>query len=349
MPKDNLDDTIDEIGDMDADSSAAPALDESTEAPKAEAAAPADSSAATDETETDTLSIVRDVVDPSKEAPAEAASSAEGEDGEGADGTTTASEQDNEDYSDVPFNKHPRFQHLLKEAKAHKADAVRYQNVERFLEANNLDGKEAADVMEIAGLAKTDPPEAWKRIKPWVQQLLVASGEVLPQDLAERVARKELTQDGALEISRSRAALASRDAKAQFEQQRGQRQQEAEVGRVLVDTAEQWVNNRRIRDPNFAAKEDRLMERIAFLQRAEGRPNTADGVRAQLKKAYDFVNKQFAPPPKPAPAANQQPVRRPAIRPVTSSQVASHAQPAAPSGSRSTLSIIQERLGKKSA
>lgn len=339
MPKEILD----EPEDMDVESSTASDLDETNEA--AEAAAPeanADSSTATDETEVDTLSVVRDVVAAQQEEQTEAAPSAEGEEGSDADDATNA-EQDDENYSDVPFHTHPRFQQLLRKAKTYENDARLYRNVESFLEANNLEAQEAADVMEIAGLAKMDPQEAWKRVKPWVQNLLVAAGEVLPQDLAQRVANKELSQEAALELSRSRAQLASRDARQQIERQRGERQQQSQQVQVLVDTAEAWVAGRRKRDPNFAAKEDRVYERVAFLQRTEGKPNTADGVKAQLQKAYEFVNKQQPATPKPAqaaPAAAAAPAaRRPALKPVTGGQVASNAQQPKPT---STLEVIRQ-------
>jgi len=338
MPKDTQDEPID----MDADSSAAPALDEANTdtAPAAEVEAPAESSAATDETEADTLSVVRDVVEAREEEQAEAAPSAEGEEtGEEAE---AAGEQDDENYSDVPFNSHPRFRKLLAERNTFKADAVRYQNVESFLDQNNVTAAEAADVMTIAGLAKTNPVKAWEMAKTWVQQLLIGAGEVLPQDLAQRVANKELSQDVALELSRTRAAQASQEAVRQFQEQRGQRQQQVQQGTLLRDTAEQWVTQRRLKDPNFTAKEPRVVERLAWLQRTEGVPNTPDGVKAQLKKAYEHVNKTTtAPVAKPATAAavTAAPRTKPAIRPITAGQVAaSGAQPAP----KTTLEVIRQ-------
>lgn len=330
---------LDEPAEMDTESSTVPALDENAEAPAAEAA-PADSSAATDETEADTLSVVRDVVEAREEEQAEAAPSAEGE--EGTEGDAPAGEQDDVDYTDVPFNQHPRFKQLLAKAKANEQDAGRYHNVEAFLDQNNLLAAEAQDVMVIAGLAKTNPVEAWKRVQPWVQTLLMAAGEVLPQDLADRVTKNELSRDVALELSRTRAATAANEATQKFERERGQRQQQTQQGRVLMDTAEQWVGQRQIRDPNFAAKQPRLMERIALLQRTEGVPNTPDGVKAQLKKAYDAVNKEFRPAPVAAvPAKGQpQPARRPAIKPVTGgAQVASSAAQPKP---KDTMDVIRQ-------
>jgi hypothetical protein len=346
MPKD-----LDEIEEMEAESSTAPALDEADGAQAPEASA--EPSAATeDETPTDTLSIVRDVVD-GKETSEEPAPSAEGEEGaeEGADGTEPPAEQDDEDFSDVPFNKHPRFQHVIRELKRERVDGQRYRNVSAFLEANNLTDKEAADIMAIAGLAKTNPVKAWADVKDWVGSLLVAAGEILPKDLAERVGKNELTRDAALELSRNRAALAARDAVDKFQQQRRERQQATEQGQTLRDTADDWLARRAIKDPNFATKEARLGEKVAFLQRTEGVPNTPDGVKAQLNKAYAAVNRELGikPAPSAAPAAPAPAARRPAITPVRGGQVSADARPAAPSGGRRTVDVIKDVLSQKRA
>jgi hypothetical protein len=333
----------DEIQDMDADSSPATELDEGNAAPEANAL-PADSSAATDETENDTLSIVRDVVGDQPEEPDAAASSAEGEeDGQPTDENASQEQGDPEDYSDVPFNKHPRFQKLLKTAKANEQDATRYRNVETFLATHNLEANEAADVMEIAGLAKTNPVAAWEKAQKWVHDLMVGAGVILPQDLAERVQKNELTRDVALELSKARAQAAAREATAKFQEQRGQREQQVNLGRTLRDTAESWLTSRRLKDPSFATKEARLRKEVVYLHSIEGVPNTPDGVKAQLKKAYDTVNKEFTPAPAPAnrQAAQQ---RRPALRPVQGGQVAASVQ-AAPSGKRTTVDIIKQVVG----
>lgn len=341
MPPDNQDEPLD----MDADSSAAPALDEAdATATQANADAPADSSTATDETEVDNLSVVRDVVAKEESQPAEAASSAEGEDGEGADEPQTG-EQDDENYSDVPFNQHPRFQQLLRKAKTFEQDAGRYRNVENFLGQVNLTAEEAADTMTIAGLAKTDPVKAWEQIQPWLQTLAVAAGVVLPQDLEQQVTEGKLTREAALEVSKARAVANSANARVRFDEQRRQNQQQAELGRTLRDTAQHWLNGRRIKDPNFAAKEARLHERIVFLQRTEGVPNTVDGVKAQLKKAYDAINKEIGSITRAAPAnANAAaPARKPAIKPVTGGSVAASASQAKPTSTLEAIRRVRQR------
>lgn len=328
MPKD-----LDEIEEMEVDSSTASDLDVATETASAVETAPAESSNATDVTEADTLSVVRDVVEQREEVEAESAPSAEGEVGEiPAD---DQSEEDNDNYSDVPFGKHPRFQHLLRRVKDSEQDATRYRNVQTFIDSYGLSAQEVADGLLSMGLAKTDPQEAWKRLQPFVKDLLVAAGEVLPDDLAQRVQKKELTRDAAMEMSRLRASEKARTVRDQFYQQRGESQRQVDQGNLLRTTATDWLNDRRLKDPNFAAKEARLGEKIAFLHVREGKPTDAAGVKAQLKRAYDAVNSEALPTAAAPGSTRTQPAKK-AIRPVTGGTVAN-----VRSAPKNTMDVIQ--------
>lgn len=251
------------------------------------AAADAKSSLATGETdEGDLLSVVRDVVTESRK-PDQAASPAEGEEG------VVAKSGAEDDYSDVPFNAHPRFKELVREKNAFRADAQRHQRdaeqfrtVQDFMEQNGLVAEEAAELLIVGGLMKTNPAEAWRRVKPVIQQLLIAAGEVLPEDLQGRVQRGEMSADAALEVSRARAGVQSVHATRSFEQQRADQQRQRETQTSLRAAAETWQAERERKDPNFAGKLEPLMDRVARLQRQEGVPNTPAAVRDQLNRAY---------------------------------------------------------------
>lgn len=339
MPKE-----LDEIEEMDVESSTTSEDELTAVADDAAEASAADSSNATDETEADTLSVVRDVVAEREPEPAEAASSAEGE--EGTEDNDDSQERDPDDYSDVPFHTHPRFKQVVAEKNANREDATRYRNVQAFIEQNHLSGDEVATGFEIMALMKSDPQAAWGKLKPLVQDVLIAAGEILPDDLAQRVAKKEITKDVALELSRTRAAEKARGFRETLQQQSGERRQAQEASQTLVDTAQNWLNGRRLKDPNFAAKEARLHREIAFLHATEGKPKDAAGVTAQLKKAYATVNSEFSAPaaaaPKPgAPAAR--PAAKPAIKPVTGGSVA-NAPPAKP---KNTMDVIQRVVGQR--
>lgn len=310
---------------LDMDPSDISDLDEQNTVEKPEVSDPAASSPATGETDTDLLSVARDAI--SKErAKSETASPADGENDDLAD---EPKKPDDEEYSDVPFNKHPRFQHLLRKAKTYEQDAVRYRNVEGFLSERGLAADEAADALTIAGLMKTNPRAAWERLKPTVTKLLIAAGEILPDDLKQRVHSGELSNEAAAEISRARATQTSVQAEREFEVQQRQRTEQSSLSRSLMEAAQGWEDDRERKDPNYAAKREAIEKEVIWLQKKDGVPNSPQGVRAQLAKAYKTVNDNF----RPAVVANP----RPAVKPVIGGQVAGNQRP----GNMSTLDIIR--------
>lgn len=295
-----------ELDDNQTDLPSSEQVNDVTEAAQAGEGA-ADPSSAPDEPK-DMLSVVRDVVqDP------EAASSAGDENAEDpaepATGEQVKAEKDDTDYTDVPFHKHPRFQEVLRKSKANEADANQFRQITGFLKQNHLSADEAADGLEIMALAKTSPAKALERLKPFVQTLLRAAGEVLPDDLRTQVQQGKMPEAAAREVSRSRAML--EQERATQEMAARQRQEEAVHAQATArrDAAATWEQDRRVKDPAFQSKYPLLEREVAYLQRAEGVPQTPEGVRDQLNRAYDTVNKQARVV---APATP-----RPAVRPVT--------------------------------
>jgi hypothetical protein len=321
----------------DVNSSVTSNLDETSKETEAKAEATetvdAASSPATGEKEDkDLLSVVRDVVDKSK-ANASPASPAEGEE-EKVEDDKVAKKPDDENYTDVPFNKHPRFQQLLRKSKALEVNAVRYQNVQRFLDDSGLSGEEASDGLTIMALAKTNPAEAWKRMKPFVQSVLIAAGEVLPEDLQSRVQQGELSHEAALEVSRHRATAQSVQTERSFREQLEQRRQQQASVSAVQNEVMAWETDRRLKDPNFDAKMEPLMKEVAWLQTKEGKPTTPEGVREQLQRAYKAVNAQLAAVTPAAPA----PRPKPAVTPIRGGQVAGNVR----QSELSTLDIVRQ-------
>lgn len=341
-------DLDDQIEDMDPSTmSADDAVQPNPETGDAELA-PAASSPATGETEdNDLLSVVRDVVDESRKPEDQAASQAETEE----EGQTAEQGEEDDDFSDVPFNKHPRFRKLLGKwhdaegrAKTAEQDAVRYRNVQNFMDQNGLVAEEAADLLVIGGLMKTNPAEAWKRMKPTVQKLLVAAGEVLDPELAARVQRGEINQAAALEISRSRATTQSMQRSQSFQEQRRQREAQQSAGQALQQAATDWEVDRRAKDPNFEAKLPLIEREVAYLQRSEGVPRDPAGVKAQLLKAYGNVNKSFRAPAPATPTTPAAPVaQKRAITPVRGGAVAGGAKPEV----NDTMDVLKNVMSKR--
>lgn len=307
-------------------------------APNAEPAAgqSAESSPADDVTEVSTLSIVRDVVDARKD-PTKEGSSPEGdkvEDTPKPDAETK--EPDNENYSDVPFAKHPRFQELLRKVKANENDAMQYRNVQTFMDNNGISAEEAAEGFQIMALMRSNPAAAWEMLKPYAQNLAIAAGEVLPQELIARVQAGEMSQAAALEYSRTQAKLKSVETHQSFREQQEQRFREQQQASSLRDAAARWEAERRARDPNFEAKLEPIMKEAYFLQRTEGMPTTAQGVEDQLKRAYAKVV-----PAAPAVQATQRP--KMPVRPTMTGQGNAQTQ-AKP---KTTMDIIDAVIARR--
>lgn len=286
--------------------------------------------------EVDTLSIVRDVVGVKDEAAASSATEAAKDGQQDADPATTK-EPDNTDYSDVPFNKHPRFREVVTKMKAFETDAVRYRNVENFIAEQGLGAEEAADLLRIGGLMKTNPAEAWRQMQPTVENVLRAAGELLPDDLKQRVQAGQLDQDTAAELSRNRASLQSTEARQQFEREREQSRQLENRSSQIQGAVATWHADRTLKDPNFDAKLPALQREIVWLQSQEGKPSDPLHVQQQLQRAYDTVSASFTPAPVARP--------KPAIRPVTGGQVASAVRPEP----TNTLDIIKNVVSERTA
>ena len=317
-------------------------------ADEAAAAAGAESSTARGEPERDTLSLVRDVVEEAEAEPA--ASPAEAEKSGQEPGDPQPNPED-DDYANLPFNRHPRFQKLIGEVKSlrkekaeHlkavetlKPDAERYQNVQSFMDQNGLAAEEVAAHLTVLAQAKVDPVGAWERLRPAITDLMQRAGVIMPEDLQQGVAAGTYTEQAATELARLRAQQAARQQADKFYADRQGLTAEQQRLQALGAAATAWEQDRRTKDPNFAAKAERVLHAVAYLNHRDGRPMDADGVRKQLDAAYASVNASFAPPTPSVP-----PQRRAPVRPVTGGTNAG--APRAPKP-ENTLDIIRARAG----
>lgn len=301
----------DEVKDLPFDETGEHEEQDAGQGQKAEGTDRAASSTEQDElkADDDMLSVARKVIDDKLAKPNEAASSADSQDAGDKPASQTRKERDNEEYSDVPFSKHPRFRELITERNGLREDAGRYRNVENFIQNAGLDAASAAEALSIAGLMRTDPQRAWRELQPTLQKLLVAAGEALPPELQGRVAKGELQLEAAVEISRARASEQALRARDEFFRHRDAAERQRQSTTALAEAATAWETERQQRDPNFAEKLPLLEREVLWLTRAEGVPQSTDGVRDQLKRAYEAVNKSFRPTQQSAP-------RRAPTRPV---------------------------------
>lgn len=308
----------------DADSEASKAEDEG----KTEGDDSAKSSDAQKEDDADLLSVARSAVE-KKEGDADSSTAGTGEeDGDKTEDDDSASEKDkskqaaepdDENFTDVPFHKHPRFKQLIEQRNAFREDAQRYNNVQTFLTNNGIEPNEAAELLMIGGLMKRNPVEAWKRALPTIQKLAVAAGAVLPNDLAERVRRQEITREAAIEISRARAQSASVEADRRFSDGLRQRQDQQRTVQQVQGAVTAWERQKRSSDPDFDALNSDLQTEIQARLYRQGQPSDPIAAMKMLDEAYDAVVQR-----RKAATAGQ---RKPEKKPVTGGRVAGNSRP----------------------
>lgn len=300
----------------------------------------ADSSSADDgDSRRDLLSVVRDAV-----KSGDTASPAKESGNPPAPGEATAKpdsrEPDDEGFSDVPFHNHPRFRQLVQQRNQYRQAAEAYGKFTGYLDANGVTPQEAADILKIQALAKTNPSEAWTLLKPFAQQVMQAAGVILPQDLQQQVRAGKLGQAAAMEISRLRAQNASTQKAQEFQRERAMREQSQQAQQAVmtaVATAERELQGR---DVDFAAKVDDLKKEIYWLQREhvtnKRGPVTPEIARQMVLDAYKTVSGRMAQVSPPQRGRDQQGRFQPAN--VASGRVAGGQTTAAP---KSILDVVR--------
>lgn len=255
---------------------------------------------------------------------------AEKEDADAEDADPAESEaEDEEREEDVPFHKHPRWQQMVKERNEYRDQlqdfqpkAEQYQQIERFMETENLSSQEVAQGFQIMALMKNDPAQALEQLRGHVENLQGFVGERLPDDLQEEVDEGFITSDRAREVARLRNQsqfnanrAAQTEQRSQQERQQQQAQAVQEQQRSAVDS---WQEQTATRDADFKRKQPFVFRELALLATRTPPRNSQEAV-ALAEKAYKTVNEQmraFAP-------------RKPEIKPSSTSDRAS-ANTAAP-------------------
>ncbi|MDP7318696.1 MAG: hypothetical protein QGH12_11030 [SAR324 cluster bacterium] len=251
------------------------------------------------EPETTLMDVVEDALKSSKEeeesAPPEPpAGEVEEVDTEKLETPKTSEEE--EDWSDVPFNKHPRFQSLVQEknrlkseAGQHREDAEQYRKITDFITTNRLSAEEAAEGFRVMSLMKNDPAKAYEVLQGHLEGLAKTTGAELSEDLQVKVDDGLLDEDAAQELSRARAQLAQERTLRESSQQSLQEQQAQAQYDHLQKTLNQWEATTRQRDPDYDLKSDELNDRVQALVAERGKPVTSEQAWAIANDAYKVV------------------------------------------------------------
>lgn len=249
----------------------------------------------------DLLSVARKVV-PQKPKSAQGSSPDKPE----IDSRKSSGPRDPDDFSDVPFHKHPRFQDLISRLDHYKKGASQFQQVRGFLDNYGINDKEAADALMFVALQKTNPVEAWKMARPVIENLLMAAGEILPPDLTQMVQQQKLTREAAMEISRTRAAMRGVQATAQHSQQAFEAARKREFETSVRSAIGAWETDMQTRDPDFGKKQGFVRDRMVALVQQHGFPQSPDQAVAMARQAHKdvtaFLRSAVPPKPKVTPA-----------------------------------------------
>lgn len=172
-----------------------------------------------------------------------------------------------------------------------------YEPIAQVVEAGRLDMQEVQNTLQIATLIKTDPFKALEVLRPLTDKLAEITGEVLPNDLKERVRLGYISEKDARDLaqSRSRAAHSSHTLQQERERQEQDRRQQAAQTFVndLAVSANEWEAAKKASDPDYALKQSRVMERLKLAVYEQGLPKTKADVGKMLDGIHADVTKEM--------------------------------------------------------
>lgn len=260
------------------------------------------------------LDAVRRVVDP-KTAQTGKPSTPEGKEGakpEGdkpdanADGTQPAEPEE------PPFHTHPRWKELKAERDTlkterdrYKGDAEDFQHIVGFMAKNRLTPDEVSQGFNVMSALKHSPADALKVLGPIVDDLRRLNGDVLPQDLQERVDAGYVDEQTARELAKARGQNAvtqkRQEEDAALARQEAEQGARVEHARACADAVRQWESGIKGKDADYAKKAVAVERYARALMAERGQPRTAEEAVRIVHDAYESVNQTFrsALPPRP--------------------------------------------------
>lgn len=254
----------------------------------------APTSSADSETEEDLLSVVQSAmeVEEPEEAESQSEEEVEGEDDGDAE-TLAASDDVDEDVSDKSPVPYKRFQEVIAEKNEFKHGADQFNKITDYLSHNNINADEASTGLQIMALMKNDPAKALEALTPFVNTLRELTGEVLPDDIRNKVDDGFMDEDAGRELSRARAEADNQkriNDRVAAQQTNVQSQQHKDH---LARTVTAWEDNARQSDPDYDLKQDEIDDRVRVLVSERGSPNTEEDAISMANEAYEAVNQRF--------------------------------------------------------
>lgn len=219
-----------------------------------------------------------------------------------SDDDVELSKEDDEEYKDAPFSKHPRFRKLIAEKNRYREGAEQYDRIKNFMTVNDLKPDEVVEGFRIMSLMKNDPGEAYKALREKLGNLADTAGFRVPKDIKQRVDDGYIDEATAKELSRTRAELNRERGIRQQMQDNQQRISKQQTADMMKQSVREWEEKIMQQDPDYSFKQDEILDRVEAVVAREGRPaNSEAGIRI-MNDAYQTVterHRQRSPAAKP--------------------------------------------------
>lgn len=158
----------------------------------------------------------------------------------------------------VPYD---RFQEVARERTALKTQLEElspmmnsYHGILDYCHKNGITPDQFQEVLSTQALINSNPQEALKKLLPLVEQLQGYVGNRLPEDLQKRVDDGKLEFEDAKEIAQLRAQRKFDEVRFKRSQEQQRNEQQQELNRQYVATAQQWEQAKRASDPDYRPK-----------------------------------------------------------------------------------------------
>ncbi len=254
----------------------------------------APTSSADSETEEDLLSVVQSAmeVEEPEEAESQSEEEVEGDDGD-AEPLAASDDVDTDNASDKAPVPYKRFQEVIAEKNEFKHGADQFNKITNYLSQNNINADEAQTGLQIMALMKKDPAKALEALTPFVNTLRQITGEVLPDDIRNKVDDGFMDEDAGRELSRARAEADNQKRINDSMVAQQTNVQTAQHKEHLARTVTAWEDQARQNDPDYDLKQDEIDDRVRVLVSERGSPNTDEDAISMANEAYEAVNQRF--------------------------------------------------------
>ena len=252
------------------------------------------------ETEADLLSVVQDALPTEEAETPQEETEEEVTEVESEEELEADAEDDSEDYSNVPFNKHPRFQKLIAEknelkelSNKYKTDSEQFNKITDFIKLNNLSAKDAVEAFKMMAALRNNPEEGYKMLQGHLERIGNVTGRNLPKDIQEKVDDGFLDEDAAKELSQARASLYRERQLREQSQQKFTNASASANESQMADAVKSWGEKTLANDPDFSLKQEEFNDRISAIVAERGTPKSPDEVVQIANDAYATINERF--------------------------------------------------------